>query len=237
MVGSPCLSCCFLKDRKCFLNKFCVDNGKTIFAPGFCRLYRPQKWGEQNKDLDLIKLERKARSESAFKYDLIILFDNTKNTIEELKNSLCIDHLECKQIIIADITKQENDKTEIINIFKDRQRYTVIPIKLDILLDMSETIDQGIKRISKLCNEKYFVIILCGKQILSHENYNMCMEINEKDSRFIHWKFKNYTNILYGIYIKSAYDKLMNLYNESFENILIKEEESTNLLLSGYCNV
>lgn len=235
IIASPCESCCFLNERKCSLNKFSIDNGKTIFAPGFCRLFRSKEWGRQNADLDLIKLERKARSESAFKYDLIILFDNIKNTIDELKLSLYVNHLECKQIIIADITKQKNDKRDIIDIFKNKKDYTIIPLKLDILLDKNESIDQSIRRISKLCNEKYFVIIPCGKQVLSHENYNMCMEINEKDTRFIHWKFKNNTNILYGIYIKSSYDKLMSLYNESFENILIREEEQTNLLLSDCC--
>lgn len=160
------------------------------------------------------------------------MFDNTKNTIDELKNSLCIDHLECKQIIIADVTKQENDKGNIIDIFKNKKDYTVIPVKLDILLDKDETKDQSIRRISKLCKEKYFVVIPCEKQISSGQNYRMCIEINEKDTRFIRWFF--YNDCGYGIYIKQAYDILTSKYSNPFADILSNEETSTGIMLSCY---
>lgn len=232
MIGSDCKSCPFLKERKCSLGLFSVDNGKTIISPGFCRMWRPQNWKEKNRDLDLTQLERKARSESAFKYDLIILFDNAKNTTEELKNTLSISHLETKQIIIADISKQENNRTEIINIFRDREKYTSIPVKLDILLNKDENIDQSIRRISKLCKEKYFVIIPCGKLISSQDNYKMCIEINEKDTRFIRWFF--YNDCGYGIYIKQVYGILTTKYSNPFIDILSNEEISTGIMLSCY---
>jgi len=244
MIASPCSNCCFFKDNKCEHNQFYISTHKTNFSPGFCRLWRSQKWTENKKD-NLIQLSRK---ESELNYDLIIIHNND-DYLKTLESNLSYSYCPAlsstnkfnnplRQIIIADTTNKK-DRSQIINLFKNHKDL----IKLDILTDdQEEKTANTIKRISNLINHKYFIVIPSSKIISGRDNEIMINEINNKDTRFIFWPFVNrltQTIILplqpfYGLYIKDSYDKLTQLTENpiTFYENLKKEELSTGISLS-----
>lgn len=243
MLASPCSNCSFFKNNKCEHNQFYISTPKVNFAPGFCRLYRNKKWAENKKE-DLIQLSRK---ESQLNYDLIIVHDNDDN-LGSLENNLSYSYCPAlsstnkfnnplKQIVIADTTNKK-DRSQIIDLFKIHKDL----VKLDILVDdREEKTVNTIKRISRLLNQKYFVVIPSSRIISGRDNEIMINETN-KDTRFIFWPFMNrlaQTTILplhpvYGLYIKPVYDKLTRLTENptTFYENLQQEEITTGIRLS-----
>jgi len=246
MIGGNCGNCVFFdKDKiKCNHDQFFISTGKGSYAPGFCRLWRSQKWSKNKKE-NLIQLSRK---ESELNYSLIIIHNNDDH-LKILENNLSYSYCPAlsstnkfnnplRQIIIADTTNKK-DRSQIINLFKNHKDI----VKLDILIDnQEEKTANTIKRISCLVNHKYFIVVPSSKIISGRDNEIMINEINNKDTRFIFWPFINrlaQTIILplqpfYGLYIKDSYNKLTQLTENpaTFYENLKKEELSTGISLS-----
>jgi hypothetical protein len=209
-------------------------------------LWRSQKWNDVNKDLALPQLKEKSRKESELNYDLIIIHNNDEH-LKILESNLSYSYCPAlsstnkfnnplRQIIIADTTNKK-DRSQIIDLFKNHKDL----IKLDILINNEEKLQQTIKRISNLVIEKYFVVIPSNKILSGRDNELMINEI-DKNTRFIYWPFMNklgQTIILplqpiFGLYIKNSYDKLTQLEEipKTFYERLKEEEISTGISLS-----
>lgn len=246
MIASSCDRCCHFKNGKCLANQFYISSPKCSFAPGFCRTYRSEKWAE-NKNISNESLVQLARKDSELNYDLVIIHNDDDN-FKPLESSLLYSHCPVlsttnkfnnplKQIIIADTTNKK-DRSQIIDLFKTHKDL----VKLDILVgDREEKTANTIKRISRLLNQKYFVVIPSSRIVSGRDNEIMINEIN-KDTRFIFWPFMNrlaQTIVLplqpvYGLYIKDSYDKLTQLSENpvTFYENLKQEELSTGISLS-----
>lgn len=241
MLCSLCDKCCHFKDGKCLANQFYIATPKNNLAPGFCRIFRDKRWAESKNTTqeNLIQLSRK---ESELNYDLIFVHNNDDH-LETLSNSLMVlsstnnFNNVCKRIIIADTTRK-SDRKQIMSLFKSYKG----PKKLDVLVDgEEEKLQETIKRISRLLNQKYFVVIPSSRIISGRDNEIMINETN-KDTRFIFWPFMNrlaQTTILplhpvYGLYIKPVYDKLTRLTENptTFYENLQQEEITTGIRLS-----
>ena len=244
MIASPCGTCIFFdKDKiKCEHSQFFISTPKCAYSPGFCRYWRSHKWSEQNNNLSLPQLKEKAINESKLNYDLLVIHNNDDH-IEALENliySLCpalSSSNVCKRIIIADTTNKK-DRTQIIGLFKKYKG----PKKLDILVTgEEEKTANTIKRVSRLIEANYFVVIPSNKILSGIDNSVMIDEINSKDTRFLFWPFKMklaQTEILqlqpvWGLYIKPSYDQLTRLTEtpKTFYERLKEEELSTGISL------
>jgi len=118
VLASPCSNCCFFKGGKCEQNQFFISTPKFSYSPGFCKLWRPKKWEEQNNDLSLVQLKQKAVDECKLEYDLIIIYDSHDlDRLEcNLRYNLAHKLLGCKQVIICDTISGETteQKKEMI---------------------------------------------------------------------------------------------------------------------------
>lgn len=249
MIASPCSTCVFFDKEKikCEHFQFFISTPKSAYSPGFCRLWRSQKWSD-NRNTTRDNLVQLSRNEAKLTYDLLIIH-NSDDHLDTLENHLMYNLCPalsstnkfqniCNRIIIADVTRK-SDRKQIMNLFKQHKGKK----NLDILVTghEEENPSQTIKRLSRTIKEKYFVVIPSSYILSSRDNEMMVNEINNKDTRFIYWPFKMklaQTEILqlqpvWGLYIAGSYDKLTQLSEvpKTFYENLKQEEITTGIQL------
>lgn len=245
MLGSNCKDCTFFNKEKrtCDQQQFFIDNGEAVFAPGFCRAYRSNKWAEsKSKDIDLTS---RLIEDSRFKYDLVLIYN--KQDLDALDNSLRFNSLNsfCDRIIICDINtdRSSEEKKYIIQWFNFVSRNN--KFFLDISLEKEDAIGNTIKRVNRLIKSKYFMVSPYNKIFSIKENVFMSSQVAITNStRFVYWPFKNKIKLTsicpynqnYGLYIDDVYKKLSGGENKFLET-LRKEEQETGISLSSYMDV
>lgn len=247
MLASPCDNCCFFKDKKCLQDQFFITNEKCSFAPGLCKMYRPQRWAEGK---DQQKLTQLMIEDSKFSYDLIVIYD--KDNINELNQKLnwTAQHEEgiCKRIIVCDIIKNKTDeqKEKIVNWFKEKLKWGIkIQLLLNVVLDYDKKIERIIKDINDKIKENYFAVIPFNVSINRYATLDVS---SDRSSRYIYYPFVRHIakrndfphgtgsfivpyGSVYGLYVNNVYKKLTTNDKTFYEN-LRDEEVLTGILLS-----
>jgi len=241
---TDCNSCCFLKKLEdgvtCQANQLCIAKEQSVSTPGFCKTKRSEKWAkrqqqEQTRSLDIQDLVCMVDLENKLSFDLIVVFDETKQTIETLNKTLSFDWTNkfCKQIIIADITGKPKRDKQFLNSIKN---YTGIPLVIDCSCDNENRV-RAIRRLTIKCKQKYFMIIPAGQK-LSNIN-NLYDHLQNNDSRNIYYRFPTkfgFTKIdpidnnFYGLYITHMFKFLTSrcdeecIYNQPCECKVFQED-------------
>ncbi len=254
---TDCNSCCFLKklnDRVgCQADQFCVIGEQSTYTPGFCKTKRSEKWANNkkqgdfgDKNLDLVGI---ADFENKLRFDLIIIFDETKQTVETLNKTLSLDWTNkfCKQIIIADITGKPKRDKQFLNSIKNR---TGIPLIIDCASDKENKV-RTIRRLVVKCQQKYFMVVPAGQKLRNINNLHD--HLQDCDSRSIYYRFPtkfgftridSIDNNFYGLYITHMFKFLTSKCKEEhlnnqpceckvFQEDIVKEEEKCLVRLSS----
>lgn len=248
MITTGCEGCCFLKkDEKgngCALRQVCVVKDGQVYAPGYCRLCRSNKWAKKQDTKDFIELNKIASEERTLKFDLLIFFDEAHNTVVDLEKTLNSDwYLEyAKKIIIMDVTgfgKRKNLALQYLN-----SREHPIPIVIDSSTEHESVKERSdtIRRVSQQVDSDFFMVIPAGN--VMQDLTIFARMIKYVPSRVIHWSFPftiGSTAIVplelnYGLFITQPYRALTKSPQaESFTIQLKKEEAETEMGLTWFC--
>jgi hypothetical protein len=222
----------------------CVDKDGVTFAPGYCRFCRSYKWRRKQDTVDLSQLYQKILDERALKFDMLVIFDETIHTIDDLDRTLeSTWYQQCVQkIIIVDVTGFGNRENLALQYIK--KRINIIPIVIDSSV-IHESIDQRndtLRRLSKQIIAPFFMVIPAGRKIDNFDYF--ATMIKYMPIRVIHWSFPftvGETTIMpnqlhYGLFITAPYRAIMKSpETESFTQQLRKEEIETEMGLSWFC--
>ncbi|KKN98927.1 hypothetical protein LCGC14_0141720 [marine sediment metagenome] len=264
MITTDCERCCFLDRRgcakKCVLKQVFALKNEQAFAPGYCRLCRSSKWAKKQNTTELSELQREVLEECGLKFDLLIFFDESLNSIEDLDHTLDPNwyfHY-ANKIIIVDVTgfgsHRENLALQYIN--KRQSTLTLSNLVCEdagsipntpIVANSSsshEPIQDGektIKRISKLITSPFFLAIPAGSTISPEKFRQFASMVRRVPSRVIHWSFPYkmgstiFTpyNLTYGLFITKPYLHLTES-DKSFTERLRDEEAETEIGLSWF---
>lgn len=247
MITTGCEGCCFLKKSDqgygCVLNQLCLSKDGQVFAPGYCRLCRSHSWANKQKDSSINTLYDQVIKERALKMDLLVFFDEARDTLADLERTLNSDWYKeyAQKIIILDVTGF-GDRQNLALQYLKRKKHT-IPTKVDSSVK-HESVDQrgdSIRRISKQVTAPFFFVISAGTVM---NNFDMfARTIQHVSSRVIHWSFPfkiGSTTVVpsdfnYGLFITVPYRALMKSpEGESFTKQLKKEELETEMGLSWF---
>lgn len=260
MITTNCEACCFFKQdaqgKGCIAQQLCITHDNKVLAPGYCRICRSHNWRQKQNITDNSELYRTIILENALCCDLVIIFDETLNTIDDLRRTLS-NNWYCgvvQKIIIADVTGFGDRKNIALQCMKEKKEQkdkklasdlTEPPIVVDssVERETSEYRAQTIKRLSKMITSSFFMVIPAGHLL---NNINALTKlIQDVPSRVIHWSFPfqiGGTTILYdqsnyGLYLTHPYKSIVRDPNtNSFMQRLKKEELEIDMKLSWLCS-
>jgi len=249
MITTNCEKCCFLKRDKsgngCILNQLCVTKNNQILAPGYCRLCRSHAWAKkQNTDQPKLLLQ-KIIQENRLLFDLIVIFDENKNSLSQLNRTLGSDWYteNAGQVIIADVTGFGNRKNIALQYLNSREHTIKTVVDSSVENESSDQVEKTVRRISSKIKSPFFLVVPAGNII-----NNMCLltkTVQYKFSRVIHWSFPfeiGSTIIIprklcYGLFITTPYEALIQLSeHKSFSDQIRKEEKEVGISLSWFCS-
>lgn len=248
MITTGCEKCCFLnrddRGKGCVLGQITSIKDDQVYAPGYCRLCRSNKWSNKQNTKDLKELTKLVIEEQTLKFDLLIFFDEANNTLKDLERTLASDwYVEyAKKIIIMDTTgfgKRKNLALEYLNSKKHS-----IPVTIDSSVAHESVTEraQTIRRVSKQVDSNFFMVIPSGKMIRNLKMF--ATMIKYVPSRVIHWSFPftiGRTAVVpleleYGLFITAPYRILTQSHKaESFTDELRSEEKETEMGLTWFC--
>lgn len=248
MITTGCEGCCFLKKTNkgngCVLNQFCASKDGQTFAPGYCRTCRSHAWAKKQKHSSTKPLFCCVGEELSLKMDLLVFFDEDRNTLADLERTLDSDwHSKYTQkIIILDVTGFGNRQNLALQYINSKKH--TIPIIVDSSVQHEAISQRGgsIRRISNKVTAPFFLTIPAGATLNNFEMF--AKMIQSVPSRVIHWSFPtkkgdtvlvpSYFNC--GLFITVPYRSLMKSPEaESFTKQLKKEELETEMGLSWFC--
>lgn len=242
MITTDCEKCCFLKkDIKghgCILGQLCGIKDNKVVASGYCRTCRSNKWLRNHDNKDLGNLTKIIIYELALKFDMLLFFDETTNTVADLERTLNSDWYipYAQKIIIMDTTGFGDRKNLALQYIKSRTH----PVKtiVDSCVVHESVYEGTIRRLSRQVESPFFLVISAGNIINNFDKLaNMIQKIG---SRVIHWSFPSVigeTVVLLrnnGLFITTPYRALIKS-SPSFEEQLKIEEEETQMGLSWFC--
>lgn len=248
MLTTGCEGCCFLKQdtkgKRCALSQMCVQGNGITFAPGYCRFCRSHKWQQEQNTTDLQQLYQKTLDERALKFDMLIIFDETVHTNDDLNATLRSDWYQTyvQKIIIVDVTGFEKKQNVALQYIQNQ--LNVVSIMVDSSVN-HESIDQRnntLRRLSKQIAAPFFMVIPAGKMVTNFDYFAAIIQY--MSSRVIHWSFPLMVGGIaavpyqfhYGLFITKPYLALMKSPEiESFTQRLRKEEIKTQMGLSWFC--
>lgn len=249
MIITGCEGCCFLKkndkDRGCALSQICALKDGQVFAPGYCRMCRSHKWAKKQGDVDLQVLYRKVIEERSLKFDMLIFFDETKNSIADLKRTLNSDWYVkyAQNIIIMDVTGFGKRQNLALQYIKSREHSVPTVVDSSVITESAHQRGETIHRISKQVTAPFFLVIPAGNKLKNFDRFAKMVQY--VPSRVIHWSFPFTigttaivpSNLHYGLFITAPYHSLMKSPEiESFTQQLRKEEVETEMGLSWFTN-
>lgn len=248
MIATDCEKCCFFrqdkKDKGCSAQQMCVIKNGKAFAPGYCRLYRNDKWMKKQKT---IALPDKILEENILKFDMLVFFDENINSIKDLERTLNSDWYikYAQRIIIADTTGFGNRQNLALKYINSQKHSIPIVVDSSVINESIHQRGETIKRISKQVKSLFFMAIPAGTMFVNFDSF--AQMIQNIPMRVIHWSFPflvGQTLIVpdklnCGLFLTEPYLAIMKLPNiESFTDQLRKEEKETGLGLSWlWCNI
>jgi len=248
MITTGCEGCCFLhKDdqgKGCVLNQLCALKNGKVFAPGYCRMCRSHKWAKRQHTTDVGQLYQKVIEERALRMDLLVFFDESRNTIEDLRKTLDVDWYVpyTSRVIIMDVTGFGNRQNIALQYLKTKKQSTEMVIDSSALHESFDHRGDTVRRLSKQVKSPFFMAIPAGN---AFRNFQIFAEmIQHVPSRVIHWSFPftiGTTAIAplqfhYGLFITAPYRALMTSSQaEPFMTQLKKEEAETEMGLTWFC--
>lgn len=247
MITTGCEGCCFLKTNEngkgCALGQVCVLKDGQAFAPGYCRMCRSHKWVKKQNATDLQSLYNKVLEERALKFDMLIFFDEVRNSIADLERTLDSDWYirYTNKIIIMDVTGFGERKNLALQYIKSQKHSIPIVVDSTVVPESVHQRGETIRRVSKQVTSPFFLVIPAGNGL---KNFDIFAKmIQHVPSRVIHWSFP-FTigttaivpnNLHYGLFITAPYRSLMKSPEaESFTEQLRKEEIETEMGLSWF---
>ncbi len=188
-MQTDCESCCFLQkdDTKCacVADQLCVLDNNVVSTPGFCKIKRTYRWKQKHSVLDINDLLSIVNNENILSFDLIILFNENKNSIDDLNRTLESNWMKqfCKQIIVADTTGIPKRDRKFLDSIKNKTDHKML---VDCSCDPENEV-RTIRRLALKCKEKYFIVISAGKQLSDIDKLSENLKNN--DDRNIYYKF------------------------------------------------
>lgn len=242
MLNTRCNNCVFLdKQRHCCLaNRFCLKQDKIIYSPGYCRMFREQKWAKNTKEIQ--KLLNRAQKECEFYYDLVLLF-NEYNTISDLHKTVVssLSFANTKNIII--VCNHIQDKStyqKIINFCKRMQKDVNCMVKFSTEYLSNE---QLLQLVSTNIKSRYFLCMYSGKFLVTTHSEQVHDKIrnyiNHRSGNEMMWLIKErvahsnltFTHTVDGIYITDLYKKLSKNHLNVKQQLLDLQNKSHILLV------
>jgi hypothetical protein len=248
MITTGCEGCCFLKQdikgKGCSIHQLCAIKDEKIFAPGYCRMCRSNKWAAKQGTTELAKLHQKVLDERKLKFDMLVFFDEATNNLSDLKRTLDSDWYSryAQRIIIMDMTGFGNRQNLALQYIKHQSHTTPIVVDSSVAHESIHQRGETIRRLSKQITAPFFMAIPAGS--LPNNFDSFARMIQHIPSRVIHWSFPftiGATAIVpnqlqYGLFITKPYKELMKSpETESFTGRLRKEEKETEMGLSWFC--
>ena len=249
MISTGCEGCCFLRAdsqgvRGCILGKMCMVKNGHVVAPGYCRHCRSLKWASKQGTSDVEGLLGKVSKELKLKFDMLVIFDESKNTINDLYRTLDSNwYAECaSKVIIADVTGFGERKNIALEYLKS------IEHKIPTLVDSSaehetpQQLEDTTRRLSKKINAPFFLVIPAGKVLNNMVSLNFVVE--NIPSRVVYWGFPILVgtsaliqyDLGYGLFATIPYMSLTKSPEaKSFTDQLGKEEKEMKMGLTWLC--
>lgn len=250
MIVTGCDVCIFSKRHKdkavCTLNQLCVCKDGQVYAPGFCRLCRTLDWAQKQGTTDQSQLQEKVSNEMSLSFDMLVFFDEERNTIADLERTLeskwYAEH--AKKVIIVDTTGFGTERKNLALKYIMSKKHPVETV-VDSSVEHESACDRSdtLKRISKDVTSPFFLAIPAGGVIA---NFDRFAEMIEKlRSRVIYWSFPSFigdtaivpSNPNHGMFISQTYKALVsNRDGKSFADRLREEEVTTEMSLHWFCS-
>ncbi len=250
MITTGCEGCCFFRtDSKgvggCTLGKVCVVKDGHVVAPGYCRYCRSSQWAGKQGTSDIKELSDEVSKELKLKFDMLVIFDESKNTLEDLKKTLDSDWYVkyASKIIIADVTgfgKRKNLALEYLD-SKEHEVPTVVDISSEP--ETTKQLEDTVRRLSKQVTSSLFLVLPAGRIINNMDS--LVFAVEKIPSRVIHWGFPHVVgttaliqyNLGYGLFITKPYVSLTKSPQaESFTKQLREEENEMGMGFTWLCS-
>lgn len=173
MYCSNCEQCVFLdKSKTCNVNQLYNVGNETIATFGVCKFFRTTKWVGLNRSQNLSELESIAQEELGLSFDMIVLYDPSKHSEEDL--SLSLDdwwHKPwCKKIVVANIGETENPNSQIRQLLS----YSCVKsipsenLKINIAIERNPNGYYGeILRLSDEIKSRLFMVVEAGNAVVN----------------------------------------------------------------------
>jgi len=221
MIGTNCGNCCFLVQNAngigCAAGQFCnMNEMNQVVTPGFCRLKRSAKW----KNRQLVGKSMEDCIETAYEemgllsFDMVVIFDEKMQAMENIQKTLDDSwyHDYCKHVLIADLTGTEDRKGTSVEYVKNYSGPT--NIKTDCVIDPSESHPAAIRRVFKMTNSNFVLVIPAGQWITGLERLSDHLSKGWSRAAFWHFPIRCGETVLvekypyYGLYLSQPYQKL-----------------------------
>lgn len=250
MITTGCNGCCFFKqDDKsrewgCGIHQLCVTEKDRTFAPGYCRYCRSYKWAKKQDEPGGRPLLRTAIIENALKFDLLVFFDESRDSLDSLNRTFSTDWY-CsyvKKIIIVDVTGFGQRENLALQYLKDQKLNIPVTVDSSVAHESISERESTIKRLSKQITSPFFMTIPAGRVFLNMDL--LAKNVQNVPSRVIQWTFPwtmGGTMVIpnryyYGLFITKPYRALTGSPGaKPFSEQLRVEEEETKMGLSWFC--
>ena len=249
MITTGCESCCFLQQddqggKGCALGQMCAFKDGEVFAHGYCRMCRSHGWRAKQGTTDIAELLKKILEERALKFDMLVFFDETINTIEHLKRTLASDWYikYAQKVIIADVTGFGERKNLALQYLKSKEHSVPIIIDSSVAPESISQREETIRRLSKQVTAPFFLAIPAGNIIINFDS--LAQKVQHFISRVIHWAFPLHVGntlivpnqLISGLFITKPYVAITKSPEiKSFTEQLKREEVETEMGLSWLC--
>lgn len=248
MITTGCEGCCFLQQKddkkRCALNQLCCLKDGKAFAPGYCRFCRSNKWRSKQETTNIKELCDKVIDERIIKMDMLIIFDESHNCIQDLEYTLNSDWYikYAQKIIIVDVTGFGDRKNLALQYIKSKKHLIPTIVDSSVVHESINNCEETIRRIVKKVTSPFFLVIPAGRRPLDFSS--LAQNIQYTRNRVIHWSFPIVVGntlivpnkLYYGLFITIPYKTLMKSHEvKSFTDQLKKEENETGMGLSWLC--
>lgn len=248
MITTGCEGCCFLRQddngKGCDAQQLCELKDGQMFAPGYCRVCRSNKWASKQDEAGITNLLHRTIEENELKMDLLVLFDETVHTIENLKRTLGIDWYVkyTRNVIIVDVTGFGERKNLALQYLESREHSVPTVANSSVYHESIVEREATIRRISTKVTAPFFMTIPAGN-IVSNMPL-LAKTVQFVPNRVIYWSFPVMmgmtiiapTNAHYGLFITKPYRTLTKSpESEPFSKQLVAEEAEMGMRLSWLC--
>ncbi len=248
MISTGCEGCCFLQDddsnKGCALMQLCLEKDGKIFAPGYCRSCRSQKWVTEQGTQDTKDLHKKVIKERELKFDLLVTFDEAQNTIDDLRKTLCSDWYRryVSKIIIMDVTGFGSRNNTALQYLKSKEHTIPMVVDSSTEHETPQQQEDTIRRLSKQVSSPFFLVVPAGLVVNNIDK--LAIIVQQVPSRVIHWSFPTTigatvmvsNKLQHGLFITAPYVALTKFQESStFTKRLRIEEDETQMGLTWFC--